>query len=403
MPLPVYHLRRWLLVMAALFIAMIAGVYFYARVKQRNVLKEVPNKLGIEIKQTANGFQFSKSDGKRTQFTVQAGSVKQFKLDGSAELRNVSIILYGRDSSRFDRISGDAFSYDKKTGDVIGRGDVQIDLHANPSGQSSPDLSAPERLKNPIHLKTRDLVFNQNSGDAYTDARVDFTTPQATGWAVGAHYAGKNNTLTIVSQIHVTLTGPDAATILATHGVFTREPHEIVLEHARMERSAGVVQAEEATFFLGPDNNVERVFGTGNVSAETAASDSENTRARADQGEMFLAGRQNLLRTATLTGHVHIERDGPQAMAGDAGSAVLDFAGRNEIRKIHAADGVHLAQHAAASAREKDSASQPQDFDITAPVIDFFLADGRRLDHAVTSGDAKIAILPAQNSTGESG
>ncbi|HVI07726.1 MAG TPA: LptA/OstA family protein, partial [Candidatus Binatia bacterium] len=47
--------------------------------------------------------------------------------------------------------------------------------------------------------------------------------------------------------------------------------------------------------------------------------------------------------------------------------------------------------------------SQPQDFDITAPVIDFFLADGRRLDHAVTSGDAKIAILPAQNSTGESG
>jgi hypothetical protein len=106
MPLPIYRLRRWLAVIAVLFTATVSGMYFYARLRQRNVLKEIPNKIGIDIKQTANGFQFSKSDGKRTLFTVQADSLKQFQLDGSAELHHVSVILYGRDSSRFDQIYG---------------------------------------------------------------------------------------------------------------------------------------------------------------------------------------------------------------------------------------------------------------------------------------------------------
>ena len=43
MPLPIYRLRRWLAVIAVLFIAMVAGTYFYARVRLRNVLREVPN------------------------------------------------------------------------------------------------------------------------------------------------------------------------------------------------------------------------------------------------------------------------------------------------------------------------------------------------------------------------
>ena len=205
MPLPIYRLRRWLAVIAVLFTVVVAGMYFFARMAQRNVLKEIPNKIGIDIKQTAAGFQFSKSDGKRTLFTVQASSLKQFQLDGSAELHNVSIILYGRDSSRFDQIYGDDFSYDKKSGNVTAHGEVQIDLEANPSGLTGPDQGTPKELKNPIHLRTKDLVFNQNSGDASTDARVDFNTPQASGWAVGVQYSGKTNVLTLVSQIHVTL------------------------------------------------------------------------------------------------------------------------------------------------------------------------------------------------------
>src|SRR6266404_5265197 len=403
MALPIYRLRSWLAVIAVLFVAVVAGTYFYARLRMRNVLKEIPNKIGIDIKQTASGFQFSKSDGKRTLFTIEASDLKQFKLNGRAELHKVSIVLYGKDSSRFDQIYGDDFTYDKQTGNITASGDVQIDLEANPTGLTGPDQSTPRELKNPIHLKTRDLVFNQNSGDASTHERVDFHTPQASGWAVGVQYSGKSNTLTFVSQIHVTVDGQDAASLFATHGIITRDPRLIVLDHPRLQRAGGTLQAEQATFFLGPDNDVERVLATGNVNVEGEGQNADQLRARADQAELLLAGKQNLLRTATLTGNVHVERLGSQPMRGDAGRASLDFSGLNQLQKVHAADGVRLAQHAASANPPPANASphspEAQDFDITSSAIDFFIAQGRRLDHARTSGAAKITISPAHASS----
>ena len=224
MPLKIYRLRRLLAATAILLTLVVATMYFYARSQATNMLKSIPGKIGYDLKQTANGFQFSKSDGKRTLFTVQAGDVKEFKLNGNAELHKVSIVLYGRDSSRFDQIYGDDFAYNQKTGDVTAKGDVQIDLVANPAGLTSPDQSTPKELKNPIHLKTRDLVFNKETGNASTDARVELRTPQASGWAVGVQYAGKTNVLTLSSQVHVELSDPDASVLEAEHGVVTNDP-----------------------------------------------------------------------------------------------------------------------------------------------------------------------------------
>jgi len=401
MPLPVYRLRRWLAVIAVLFSAVVAGMYLYARLRQHSVLKSFPGKISYDIKQTASGFQFSKSEAGRTVFTIQAKNVKEFKLNGRAELHDVSIILYGRDTSRFDQIYGDDFTFDPKSGDVVARGEVQIDLEANPSGVTAPDQTTPKELKNPIHLKTSDLVFNRDSGDAFTNARVDFRTPQATGWAVGVRYSAKSATLTLASQIHITLSGQDAASIFAAHGTITREPREIVLDHALMKRETGTLESDQATFFLGPENQVQRVLAAGNVNAESTVKDADPTHARADQTELFLTGKQNLLRTSTLTGNVHVERLGSQPMQGDAGRVILDFRGemfhgQNELQKVHAADGVHLAQHSVSRSSPSADASAPQDFDLTAPAIDFFVADGRRLDHAQTSSAAEITISSAQ-------
>src|SRR5215470_3040226 len=138
MPLPIYHLRRWLAATAVVFVVVVAGMYLSARLRQHDVRKSIPGKIGIDIKRTASGFQFSKSDGKRTLFTIQASDVKELKLNGRAELHNVNIVLFGRDSSRYDQIYGDDFAYDPKTGDVTAKGLVQIDLVANPSGATTP-------------------------------------------------------------------------------------------------------------------------------------------------------------------------------------------------------------------------------------------------------------------------
>jgi lipopolysaccharide export system protein LptA len=398
MPLPVYRLRRWLAVIAVLFTAVVAGMYLYARLRQRSVLKGFPGKISYDIKQTASGFQFSKSEAGRTMFTIRAKNVKEFKMNGRAELHDVTIILYGRDTSRFDQIYGDDFTFDPKSGNVTAKGEVQIDLEANPSGAGAPDQTAPNDLKNPIHLKTSNLVFNRDSGDAFTEDRVDFSTPQAAGWAVGVRYAAKSATLTLDSQIHITVNGQDAATLFAEHASITREPREVILDHPVMKRESGTLQSEQATFFLGPENEVQRVLATGDVNAESASKDADAMRARSDEAELLLQGKQDVLRTATLTGNVHVERIGSQPMEGNAGRVVLDFQevrGLNELQKAHASEGVRLAQHATNAGVPSSEASTPQDFDLAASAIDFFVAKGRRLDHAQTSGAAQITISPA--------
>jgi len=407
MPLPVYRLRRLLAAIAILLTLAVAGMYFYARSKAINAVKKIPAKIGIGIKQTAEGFQFSKSDGKRTLFTVQASNLKEFKLNGNAELHNVSIVLYGRDSSRFDQIYGDDFAYNQKTGDVTAKGEVQIDLVANPAGLESPDQSAPQDLKNPIHLKTRDLVFNKDSGNAWTDARVEFRTPQASGWAVGVKYAGKSNTLTLASQIHIELSGPKAAVIDAKHGVITNDPRQIVLEDPQLSRRSGTVRANEATFYLGPENHVDRVLATGDVttamrtlnSGADGGGKSTEIHGRSDEAEFLLPGGQDLLRTATLSGKVYFEQVGAEDLQGEAGRVIFDFAGENELQKVHAVEGAHLSQKVAKASRPGDKNNSPQNFDLTAPVIDFTVANGRVLKQAVTSGAARIVLTQAQDSS----
>src|SRR5579864_8559423 len=383
MPLRVYRLRRLLAAIAILLTLSVAGMYFYARSKAINAVKKIPAKIGIGIKQTAEGFQFSKSDGKRTLFTVQASNLKEFKLNGNAELHNVSIVLYGRDSSRFDQIYGDDFAYNQKTGDVTAKGEVQIDL------------------------KTRDLVFNKDSGNAWTDASVEFRTPQASGWAVGVKYAGKSNTLTLASQIHIELSGPKAAVIDAKHGVITNDPRQIVLEDPQLSRRSGTVRANEATFYLGPENHVDRVLATGDVttamrtlnSGAEGGGKSTEIHGRSDEAELLLPGGQDLLRTATLSGKVYFEQVGAEDLQGEAGRVIFDFAGENELQKVHAVEGAHLSQKVAKASRPGDKNNSPQNFDLTAPVIDFTVANGRVLKQAVTSGAARIVLTQAQDSS----
>src|SRR5215472_317569 len=423
MPLPVYRLRRILAATAVLLTALVAGMYFYARSRTTNALKTIPKKIGYDIKQTAHGFQFSKSDGQRTLFTVEASDVKEFKLNANAELHNVNIVVYGRDSSRYDQISGDDFAYNQKTGDVTAMGDVSIDLVANPAGLSSPDQSTPKELKNPIHLKTRDLIFNKNTGNAWTDARVEFRTPQASGSAVGIKYEGKSSELTLAAQIHLELSGPQAAVIDAKHGVITNEPRQIVLDQPRLTRESGNLQADQATFHLGAENHVENIVATGDVrmegrsippkaSSKAAAHqisaaqkpiDQQGPsamRGRSDRAEFLFVPGGDLLRTANLSGQVQFEETGSRPMQGEAGRVVLDFAGQNKLQNVHALENVRLVQKQWDTSASPKTPSSPQELDLSASAIDFKVAAGRFLQQAVTAGAAQITI--AQLSTAKS-
>ncbi len=400
MPLSISHLRRWFAAGAIGLVLVVAAVYFYARHRVQNALKDVPGKIGIELQQSAQGFTISRSEQGHTLIKIQASKAVQFKQGLRAELHDVTITLYGRDSSRFDQIYGADFEYDPQTGDVMGRGQVQMDLEANPGGLTHPDQAPPKELKNPIHLTTTNLLFNQKTGNASTQEKVEFSIPQANGSAVGLTYVANTAILTLHSQIAVDFHGSTPATLTATSGTIGKNPRVVLLELPRLQSASRLASADTGTLFLRSDNTLDRILASGNVRMESQGVSS--ARVRSNQLELLMVERQNTLRSATFSGDVRVENSGTQPMQGNAGRVVLNFTGINVLAAVHTQGNVKLVQHQlAAKASASGHNAEAQDIEVTASVIDFLLAGGRRLQRADTSGAAQIAIRPITPATGQ--
>jgi lipopolysaccharide export system protein LptA len=429
---PFSRLRRWFALGAILMIAAVAGMYFYARWRVHKVVHDIPAKIGLDIQQTAEGFSISKSEEGRTLFTVSASKAVQFKGGGRAELHSVKIVIYGKDAGRFDRITGDDFEYDPASGNVSAKGTVLIDLEANPEGMRHSDQTAPPQTKDPIHLETNGLVFNKNTGNASATGKIVFQTPQASGSAVGVEYVAKTGTMTLLSSVALDVSRPQPLRLNADRGVISKQPRQVVLTAVRLTRERQQLQSDQATFFLREDNTVDRILAEGNVESEFLGRADEH--ARSDRAELFLAGTRNQLTTAILSGNVQfasgerasrvsagsrnggfenqglqkqgLQNEGSQQAEAAAGRVTLHFAGQQMLKTVHAEDGVRLAQKknqsgaavmlsAMASPRIKGDA---QDVEMTAPVMDFIVKDGRRLERAETSGPPQIVITqPGSN------
>ncbi len=404
MALSIARLRRWFAAGAILVAIIVAGAYLLARWRLRHVAEQIPKKINIQIQQTAQGFTISKSEEGHTIFTIRASNAVQYKEGGKAELHDVTITIYGREAQRFDQISGSDFEYNQQTGIVTAGGEVQIDLQANPEGVTQPDQAAPKEVKDPIHLKTSGLVLNQKTGDAYTPEKVEFQVPAGTGSAIGANYIAKTGVLEMKSQVHIVLTGATAATLDAVRGTIRKDPRQIDFDQPVILRTSERFASDHGTLYLRENNTIDHAVGTGNVRIRVAGKSSMD--AQSDRAELFLTSRTNQgssLRNAVLSGNVHVESTGAQSAEGSAGRLTLNFTGKNILTAARAQDGVKLIQHNATpqDATEGKSGNR-QDVEVSAPVIDFVTNHGRGLKSAVTSGAARIVILPVECGGGSS-
>lgn len=339
--LNVPRLRYWFAFAAIFVLIVVAGFYFYARYHFFKVVKDVPARLGIEIQQSTETFSLSKSEGGRTLFTIRASKAVQYKQGGRAELHNVNIVVYGRESNRFDQIYGDDFEYDQQSGNVVAKGVVHIDLEANPGTDVHPELGPPQELKNPIHLKTSGLVFNQKSGIAQTSEIVEFSIPQASGSARGAYYDSKAGSLTLSSDIKIDATGPKPMTLVAHHGVITRYLRRTVLDNARIDQAGDVMSTGKATLFLRDDNTLDHILAEGGVETSTNGETSLTTHSSRAE---FLMDAKNHLRTAVMTGGVTFDSTGANQINGNAGRLVGDFGSDAKLAKVRASEGVRVLQ-----------------------------------------------------------
>src|SRR5271166_2420179 len=382
------QVRKWLI---AGVVALVIGVsisYRFARTRLGPSLHSVPKQLGIDIQQTSDGFSLSKSEAGHTLYTIRASKAVQFKSGGRADLHNVHIVVYGRTHDRYDQIYGDEFTFDPKSGDVVAVGEVHIDLQGNAEGPLKPDQATPQELKNPLHLVTRSLTFNQKTGIANTDEVVEFRSAQASGSAKGAYYDSKANELLLKSDVHIVTTGNRPATIAGTSGTIQKAPRQAVLENVRIDQPDRTLTADKGTLLFEPDNTVQHVVVEGNVHIESRGPTIVDIVG--PRGDLNM-GPKNAVRQAVLSGGAKFDTHGANVTRGSADTFVVDFDDQKQASRFHMMRNARMMQEP----KPGKSGPSGQPMEIEADQLDYQLENGNQLKAGDTVGKAAITILPS--------
>lgn len=378
------RLRNWLVIIAACMLLVVAGFFAYGRYRVRQAVRHLPEKLAVEVQQSTEGFTYSHSQGGRTIFTIHAAREIRYKGEtGKAELKDVNIVVYGRESNRFDQIYGSDFEYDPQSGDVVAKGEVHIDLEADAQGPIRPDQAPPQELKNPIHLKTSGVIFNQKTGIASTPQRIEFRVPQGNGSAVGAVYESKAQKATLKSQVELQTTGKQPTHVNAGWTEFTQQPHQVKLENATVRQGTRTVSGDHGLIDLRDDNTVQHIHATGNVTSESTGKLPAHVQAsEAD----FNVGTGNMLEDGVVRGNVTFNVAGDSPFKGSAGRVLLNFAEGNLIKLAQLREAVQLDQLPSSKGENNQLLS------FSGDALDLKLKDGEELQSAQTAGAAQIVI-----------
>jgi lipopolysaccharide export system protein LptA len=358
--LTIERMRTLVLAIAVLLVA--ALVIFLAVGKWKNPFnrRDIPQRLGIEIQQEANGVTYTQAHGGKTLFKIHASKVVQLK-QGNALLHDVKIELYGADGSRVDRIEGSEFEYDQKAGTAIAAGAVEITLMrpgvapavapkaavgqlAGEKPKSAPVVSVAENAaQGEIHVKTSGLTFDQKSGVASTGQQVDFSMVQGTGSSIGATYDSEQGLLVLDRAVELTTRrGTETVQIHAQHAEFERESQLCRLHAAKADFRGGETTAGDAKIRFRRDGSAERLDAMNGFTMTT----SSGSHLEAPTGNLEFSER-NQPRNGHLDGGVTMNSvretvDMHREMHGSAPTAELEFTAEGELRHVHLELGVMM-------------------------------------------------------------
>lgn len=405
MQVSVDRLRKVLLACAGLLIFVIAGFLGYAHYRTHRFLKELPRKLGADIRQETNSFTWSQTVKGRTIFTVHAAKAIQHK-NGQYTMHDVGIVVYGKgegDAKRVDRIYGKEFELDQAEGVVKAMGEVHLDLQApatagNPVESAGPAPAHDEDLKNArlIHVKTSGLVYLQKLGVAATDQDIEFEYNGMTGHATGADYNADTGVLLLHSAVK--MNGEDHGKpilLTASHGELNRMDRRIVLTQAKFVTSDGqgsesskkqTVEAQRATAFLRANGSAEKLTGEGGVTITSG----DGSKITSERGEMLLT-EANKPESMWMTGNVHYRSSTPGRNAtGESADMRTSFDRQGHPTKVALQGGVHLMEDSV-SAKPGQGIRERE---LTANKVDLELATeaGKRswLRDAQATGAARL-------------
>jgi lipopolysaccharide export system protein LptA len=251
---------RWSAIAAALVALAVGGVYAKRALRRFRALRNGPVAVSVDVQQQSAQFSFSKVEQSRTIFTVRASRATQYKDENRAVLEDVWITLYGRDGSRNDNIHTHECSYDG-SGAVHCQGDVEIDMaSAHPAPGHSADT---------VQIKTSNLSFNRNTGEASTPAPVEFHFAGGQGSGVGVSYSTSNSTVRLQQNVQFELaasdqTGGMPVTAKGSSLELRRADRTVVLNGpAALQEGARELTADSFSILLDQDNRARRAVAQG--------------------------------------------------------------------------------------------------------------------------------------------
>jgi lipopolysaccharide export system protein LptA len=193
---------RWSALTASLLALATLSVYiersWTAHVAQRNAPPPAASNVKQEL---SHGLTFSKQEGNRKIFTVEASKSTDFRDKDSTLLETVKITIFGKAGDRHDVLRTESCQYGKGSGSVECSGDVQMDLESEADYQRAATSGAAAPEAQVVHVETRGVIFDRGNGIASTDQLVHFAFPSGQGSAVGLTYNSEEGTLRLIRQV----------------------------------------------------------------------------------------------------------------------------------------------------------------------------------------------------------
>jgi len=196
---------RWSAMVAGLILAAVVGIYAERALREAHARREAPKPVPVTVQQQSGQFSFSKDEQNHRIFTVRASQATRYKDRNLAMLEDVWITIYGRDGSRNDNIHTHECSYELDTGLVHCEGEVQIDMQSAGVASGKPA----EPLPGSLEIKTSNLSFNRETGEASTPAPVEFRFPAGQGRGVGATFSAHDEIVRVEQDVQFGISASD--------------------------------------------------------------------------------------------------------------------------------------------------------------------------------------------------
>jgi lipopolysaccharide export system protein LptA len=354
--------RMRTLVLAAGALLLVALLVFLAIGKWKNPFsrRDLPQRLGLNIVQEADGYTYAHALGAHSQYKIHAAKLVQLK-DNRAVLHDVKIELFDNDGGRVDRIQGGEFEYDQQAGTIRAEGPVEITLirpgvapAIAPKAKTVPASSGKSAAKpliaaaqtaaaGEIQVKTSGLSFDRASGKASTDRHVDFSLAQGAGSSMGATYDSQKGVLVLQQAVVLhTRRGKEPVDLDAQHAEFDRDTRICRLHAATLHSQGDDAAAGDATVLFREDGSAVRLDAVHGFTLTTAS----GGHLAAPTGQLDF-DEHNQPHHGHMEGGVLLDSASrserlARKMHGSAPTAELQFDAKGNLRQAHLERGVEL-------------------------------------------------------------